>query len=253
MDQDVFFITLKTLLFLFILSSPFYNVHDVFYFLNNLPAKILLLALIVVSSFIDLQLAIIMAISFFILLMSFNHNVSQGMQLPSVKNVRYTRSIIPITPSPYKKASQCNMSASYDLNDIQEKDTNINMCISNRLDGSVDDAYKIYPGHTMQYNVNEMQAKDNGFIPPPHGYLDTTLASIQKYDTLPDIDTSKAMHTMYEFPDVQCNTPKEANNEYMNNAQVNYTLDERIKPYEDFISQITDMSALDSLSNAALV
>jgi hypothetical protein len=72
-------------------------------------------------------------------------------------------------------------------------------------------------------------------------------------DHIPETNSEHVMQTMYEFPPAQCDTPHEANDSYMNETIMTYYLDEKIKPYEDFISQLTNEELLDAVSNGAYI
>lgn len=219
--EDIVLISLKTILFLFILSSPFYNVQDVFYFLDVFPAKIILLVIIIIASFIDLQLAILASIAFFILLLTFaNNNITRSRVFTNDSDNKYITKMpltIPMVTS--------------DSEFLKKK------LIENNL-----------PPKIENKNPNFMK-----YIEP------TTLPTSQSFqckikeDIIQDIENLQkpTMQTMYSFPDVDCKTPKEANNDYMNRAQVDYTLDQKIKPYEEFISQMTNLETLDNVCNAA--
>ena len=69
--KDMFFLVLKVLIFLYIIASPFINPKNLS-LLNTISIKLLILILIVVSAFYDLQLAILLTIGFFVLLINFN-------------------------------------------------------------------------------------------------------------------------------------------------------------------------------------
>ena len=69
--KDMFFLVLKVLIFLYIIASPFINPKNLS-LLNTIPVKVLLLVLIVASAFYDFQLAILLTIAFFVLLINFN-------------------------------------------------------------------------------------------------------------------------------------------------------------------------------------
>lgn len=224
-------LTLKTMLFIFIISSPFYNVYDIFFFLDNLPAKVIMLILLICASFIDLQLAIIGAVAYFILLILFNKRHIENSSIVSSRNTSIN-----------KIKTMFQAPAPFHMN-MTNKDSLLVMgqCTDVGLPDNV--------ATSTEYKVNE-----NGYIPPPHGSSDLQTAPIAKYDKMQtDIDTSNVMHTMYEFPDAKCETPKEANTEYMNEARMLYTLDEKVKPYEDFISQLTNLGDLDNMCNAAIL
>lgn len=78
------------------------------------------------------------------------------------------------------------------------------------------------------------------------------LAQYQAQDV--DIDTpsdNMVMQNMYNFPKVECPIPPEANDAFMNDSIMQYYINEKIKPYEEFIAQLTNQELLDSVSNGA--
>lgn len=70
MDQQVL-LGLKIVVFAYIVLSPFVN-HASVMFLNSVASKIFIILLIVVASFIDLQLAILMTIGLLVLVINLN-------------------------------------------------------------------------------------------------------------------------------------------------------------------------------------
>lgn len=184
MDINSVMLAIKIFVFAFIITSPFYNVGEVFFFLNNVYFKIILLLITVSVSFIDLQLAIIMAIAFFIIVINFNNTK------PNIK-------VKPIDVIPHSPAVSVEP-----------------------LPSSI--AYEVPSVQAQPYEI-EAAAKDDDNI----------------------------MQTMYEFPKAECNVPKEANDAYVNDSISGYYLDDKIKPYEEFISQLTSKELLDSVSNGA--
>lgn len=195
-NQDTIIISLKISLFIFIITSPFYNVGSAFSFLNNIFAKIILLGLIIAATFFDLQLAIIMAIAFFILMMNLNNQVISKPTLAP-------------TLSPHEPI------------------------------------FSTYPHDVAQ--LTPAFSAD-----PVFPFAEDTA---QPFQHIPveesDSKHELVMQNMYEFPPAECNTPKESNDAYMNQSMMGYYLDEKIKPYEDFVSQLTSEELLDSVSNGA--
>jgi len=64
---------------------------------------------------------------------------------------------------------------------------------------------------------------------------------------------SMVMQNMYEFPDARCVAPRSENDATMNDKVITYFLDDKIKPYEEFIAQLTSKELLDSVSNGAYI
>ena len=170
----------KLVIFLFIVSSPFYDGATAFSFARNDIVKLLLLLIVIGLAFVDLQLAILAAIAFFIILI-------------------YT---LPHVAGPKETAVQ----------------------ISSTVISAEEEIAPIPP-----VQVDQVQ-----YEPEP------------EHEVTRDIP-----QTMYEFPDVRCVAPVQANNAYINESITNHYLDEKIKPYEQYISQLTNQNYLEAVSNSA--
>jgi hypothetical protein len=172
----------KLAIFLFIVSSPFYDGAKAFSFARNDIVKLLLLLIVIGLAFVDLQLAILAAIAFFIILI---------YTLPNIAG-----------PPP--------------------KDD------------------------TIQHNSSSTTVFTKAAIPPVYEEPLTITPEAPEEDAMRDIP-----QTMFEFPDTRCAAPVEANQAYMNDSISNHYLDEKIKPYEQFISQLTNQDYLEAVSTSA--
>lgn len=92
--KDMFFLVLKVLIFLYIIASPFINPKNLS-LLNTIPVKVLLLVLIVASAFYDFQLAILLTIAFFVLLINFNRQQFSSL-LPGSSPVPVAMAPVPV-------------------------------------------------------------------------------------------------------------------------------------------------------------
>ena len=202
----------KVALFAFIITSPFYNVGQVFTFMNNIFAKIFLLGLIVAASFVDLQLAIILAIAFFILMLNLNNEI--------IKPTALLRS-----PSASSVNPQEPLFSTYPF-DVQTL--------------------------TPAFSADTVTSPKTGLEPlPPLQNLAAIQQQQKKGADVQELSKELVMQNMYEFPAAECETPREATDEYMNQTIMTYYLDEKIKPYEEFITQLTNEELLQSVSNGA--
>ena len=77
MDKQILFAA-KIAFFIYIVLSPFIN-YKYIQFLNSVVAKVLLIIVIVMSSFVDLQLAIIITIAFLVLMINLNKDAIFGI------------------------------------------------------------------------------------------------------------------------------------------------------------------------------
>ena len=170
-------LVIKLVVFVFIVTSPFYDGAKVFAFAKNDLVKFLLLLVVIGLAFVDLQLAILAAIAFFIILIYTLPTVVTAKELPRPQPM-YTAPLL--APAPV-------------IQEDPEED---------------------------QPDFIEVIQRD---VP----------------------------QTMYDFPDARCSVPVEANDAYVNESINNHYLDEKIKPYEQYIAQLTNEEFLESVSNAA--
>lgn len=172
---------IKLIVFVFIVTSPFYDGAKVFAFAKNDLVKFLLLLVVIALAFVDLQLAILAAIAFFIILIYTLPTVVTAKELP------------PLQPLYTAPASIIQQEPEGDSEEDSEED---------------------------------------------------------QPDFIEDIQRD-VPQTMYDFPDTRCSVPVEANDAYVNESINNHYLDEKIKPYEQYIAQLTNEEFLESVSNAA--
>lgn len=201
----------KVALFAFIVTSPFYNVGQVFSFMNNIIVKVFLLGLIVAASFVDLQLAIVLAIAFFILMLNLNNEIIKPSAL--LRSPSASSSVNPHEP----------LFSTYPF-DVQTL--------------------------TPAFSADTITSPKTGLEPLPP--LQNLAAIPQKKGAdVEELSKELVMQNMYEFPSAECETPREATDAYMNQTIMTYYLDEKIKPYEEFITQLTNEELLQSVSNGA--
>ena len=81
-------LVIKLVVFVFIVTSPFYDGAKAFAFAKNDLVKFLLLLVVIALAFVDLQLAILAAIAFFIILIYTLPTVVTAKELPP--QPRYT-------------------------------------------------------------------------------------------------------------------------------------------------------------------
>jgi hypothetical protein len=170
-------LAIKLVVFVFIVTSPFYDGAKVFAFAKNDFVKFLLLLVVIGLAFVDLQLAILAAIAFFIILIYTLPTVVTAKELPPK----------PMYTAPF-----------------------------------------LAPAPVILQEPEEEDKPD--FI---------------------EVIQRDVPQTMYDFPDARCSVPVEANDAYVNESITNHYLDEKIKPYEQYIAQLTNEEFLESVSNAA--
>jgi hypothetical protein len=168
-------LAIKLVVFVFIVTSPFYDGAKVFAFAKNDLVKFLLLLVVIGLAFVDLQLAILAAIAFFIILIYTLPTVVTAKELPPLQPL-YTAPLLAPASIIHEEEDKA------DFTEVIQRD-----------------------------------------VP----------------------------QTMYDFPDARCSVPVEANDAYVNESINNHYLDEKIKPYEQYIAQLTNEEFLESVSNAA--
>jgi hypothetical protein len=76
-------IVIKVLVFLYIAASPFIDHNKYLKDLNNMPFKLLFVALIVAAAFVDFQLAILLTIALFIMVIMFTVQKKPQVTMPT--------------------------------------------------------------------------------------------------------------------------------------------------------------------------
>lgn len=90
--NETFLLACKVLVFLYILSAPFIDHHKYLGDLNNIAFQIVIVVLIAISAFIDFQLAIILTLALFIMIIMFNYK-----RPPTPVSIT---AVAPLTPPP---------------------------------------------------------------------------------------------------------------------------------------------------------
>lgn len=231
MEYDQVILAAKIVVFAFIITSPFYNVGNVFSFANNVAMKVLLLFLIIGASFVDLQLAIIMAIAFFIIMINMN-NVTISSASPSSQ-------VLPYKPLPTTTVSPLRSPSSYATNDLVSPFERV---------------YPALPNQTIDLPVFDAEyVPATAPLPPAHASHASHASQPIAQPPVHNSSDDHVMQNMYEFPNAECNTPRELNDHLVNESLIQYFIDDKIKPYEDFISQLTNEELLESVSNGAFI
>jgi hypothetical protein len=90
--NETFLLVCKVLVFLYILSAVFIDHHKYLADLNNIAFQVIMVVLIAISAFVDFQLAILLTLALFIMIIMFNYKKPPGP-------VSVT-SVAPVTPQP---------------------------------------------------------------------------------------------------------------------------------------------------------
>lgn len=174
----------KVIVFVYIISSPFIDHQKYLSHMDTMLAKIIMLVLIVTVSFYDFQLAILLTIALFVMIINFNkEQINKIFVAPTVNAT--------IPPVPYV---------------ISQEDRDI---------------------------LRPLEAPK--FIEP----FDVQSAQeIHPYES--DI--------MYTFPDASCNT-KPFGPDAVSDNLISHYIDPKIKPYEVYISMMTNKDLLNDAQN----
>lgn len=177
----------KAIVFFYIILSPFIDHHKYLSHMDNLLAKVIMLILIVSVSFYDFQLAILLTIALFVMIINFNkEQINKIFSMPS------KAASIPSTP--YVIA--------------QETIDKPQLMLS--------------PASTLTIEPFDIAAAQE----------------VMPYES--DI--------MFKFPDATCNTkPFEADG--MSANLISHYIDPKIKPYEVYISMMTNQDKLEDAQN----
>lgn len=177
----------KSIVFLYIVLSPFIDHHKYLHHMDNLIAKVIMLILIVSVSFYDFQLAILLTIALFVMIINFNKE-----QINKIFNMPPKTASIPATP--YVIA--------------QETIEKPQLMLS--------------PASTLTFEPFDVHAAQE----------------VMPYES--DI--------MFKFPDATCNT-KPFETDGMSANLISHYIDPKIKPYEVYISMMTNQDKLDDAQN----
>ncbi len=239
-------LVVKIMILVYIVLSPFIS-YTYMRFFNYTAVKIAILILIILVSFVDLQLAVLLMIAFLILLVNLNkENIfkvkqesTQESLLPQVlSDIKtlpeklYTQSIQPkitlVTSEmglpPIPKETMIRGNSLYPIpSDIIEVPPN---------------SYTNPPG-TMERFV-DMELDPN---------LDFRMKRAQLADQLNEQireQTYNPVHaqTMYEFPKPYCKGVENIDPYIISNNLFLYSTDERTKPYEEYVKILSPECAL---------
>lgn len=207
--KDMFFLVLKVLIFLYIIASPFINPKNLS-LLNTIPVKVIILILVVVSAFYDFQLAILLTIAFFVLLINFNRqqfsSLFPGSQAP-----------VPVALAPAPVPTPIASSPVTDLSQVSPETI----------------PRKILP------EITENPTPTDNLL------VARTPLAIQMQDNINATIAPYSGETAYDFPNEKCNT-KPFEDTGINNHLINYYIDPKVKPYEVYIRMMTSSENLQS-------
>lgn len=200
-------LVIKILIFIYIIISPFIS-HSWLSCVNATPIKVILLIIIVLLSFIDLQLAVLSMIAFFILLVNLNKQdlFKMNTDIKDIKDIIKDKDI-------------------KDIQNIQDiKDIKV---IQNIQD------IPIIQDNSIETMVNKKEQMIRGQSFP-----------------LPEIveQFENKNQTIYNFPQPYCNTTEYEPNLISNGIYI-YSIDNRTKPYEEYIRKLSPEKSLELIQS----
>ncbi len=166
LNKETALLVSKVLIFLYIITSPFIDHVKYLSIFNTITFKILILILIVITSFIDIQLAILLTIAFFVMIINFNK--SQISKL-FVNQPQVETQSQPQLQAQLQPQSQPIISSLH--NNIEEEQSKVTL------------------------SPALLKTDVGGHIPTLRSSIDTSL-SVVPYTG----------ETLYDFPDATCNT-----------------------------------------------
>lgn len=183
----------KAIVFLYIIVSPFIDHQKYLSHMDNLFSKVVLLILIISVSFYDFQLAILLTIALFVMIINFNKE-----QINKIFNAPVRAASIPSTP----------------------------------------------------YVISQETIERPQLMLSP-----SSAPTFEQFESSQSFDLSGAQDVMpyesdvmFKFPNATCNTrPFEADG--MSSNLISHYIDPKIKPYEVYISMMTNQEKLDNAQN----
>lgn len=228
-------------------------------FINATPVKILILLLIILVSFIDLQLAVLLMIAFLILLVNLNKELITKIKARVTSEE--SRNLLP------KVFSEMKLLSDQGQNVGQNVVQSVKQQLASQLD--VD-----YPPETFR-NQKETMIRGNSLFPLPSDTMEVpekTLGNVQgvterfnniQLDETLDSRMQKAKlqnqlqeqlkeqtrdrvhgQTMYDFPVPYCKGVQHLDPYLISNNLFLYSTDDRTKAYEEYVKILSPECAL---------
>lgn len=215
--------------------SPFIN-NSWLRFINYTPIKIILLIIIVLLSFIDLQLAVLSMIAFLIILVNLNKEDIISMNKKATQEVKtsqeLTQHIITSMERPINKEQMIRGQSIFPMNsDILEVA---------KLDSTTGGVAKLDSTTSVEKFQNEISNPEY-----QQGYR-------RNYDDTDDTrvlrDETNVRQTISNFPKPYCNII-EYDPILISEGLSDYSLDYHTKPFEEYVKHLTPEMAKQIISN----
>jgi hypothetical protein len=197
----------KILIFAYIVSSPFIS-HSWLTFINYTPIKIIFLIIIILTSFVDLQLAVLAMIAFLLILVNLNKEDIKKMQKKA--DTEYTTS---------------EELANHILTSIKNPINKEHMIRGQSIMPIPSDIVKIE------------KFKNTTF--------ENQISPIQKFNTEYE-NEEEVIQNISQFPKPYCNII-EYDPILISQGLADYSLDYRTKPYEEYMRHLSPNKSIDSI------
>jgi hypothetical protein len=209
--KDDLLIFVKILIFGYILASPFIS-HIYLTFINYTPIKIIFLIIIVLLSFIDLQLAVLTIIAFLLILVNLNKEDIKNMQKKADKEYttseELTHNIIDSIAKPINKEEMIRGKSILQI----------------------------------PSDILEIEKFQNPFSEMPNNPIKPN----EKYEQTYRYNYNDETQTISKFPKPYCNIV-EYDPILISQGLSDYSLDYRTKPYEEYIRHLSPNKSIDNI------
>ena len=232
--QEDVLLFFKIFIFAYIVISPFIN-NSWLKFINYTPIKIILLIIIVLLSFIDLQLAVLSMIAFLIILVNLNKEDIISMNKKATQEVKtsqeLTQHIITSMEKPINKEQMIRGQSIFPMNSDILEVTNLGSTTGvAKLDNTV--------GIEKFQNENSNQEyQQQGYR---RNYDDSDANELR--------DETNVRQTISNFPKPYCNII-EYDPVLISEGLSDYSLDYHTKPFEEYVKHLTPEMAKQIISN----
>lgn len=246
---------LKIILLVYIVLSPFIS-YKYMRFINAAFVKIAILLLIILVSFVDLQLAILLMISFLVLLVNLNKesvfkvktSTSEEKLLPQVLS-----DIKTLPEKIYVHSQVLQPKISQDSVIVPQLLQKENFPRANSLFPLPSDIMEV-PEKTIGNPTGTLERFIDMKLEPT---LDTRMQRAKLADQVNEQiheQTYNPMNvqTMYEFPTPYCKGVENIDPYVISNNLFLYSTDERTKPYEEYVKILSPECALNNVQTNEL-
>lgn len=239
-------LAIKILIFIYIIISPFIS-YEWLSFINITPIKVILLVVIVILSFVDLQLAILAMIAFLILLVNLNKLEIIKMKEIIILEDPKNQDIIENMINKLKEGKEGD-----DDDDEEEERKN-----EKKHQGKIKEKEEMYGYGYVSRGKLPLPLPEEEVYPtkptePIQAMIDRSVVTKYKEEMVRSQTFPKEIiekfdeDTMSNFPKPYCNMVEYDKN-LISEGIYDYSLDKRTKPYEEYIKKLSPNASIDSI------